>query len=31
MSWMSKVGRGGRVSELQDLRGQIAAIGKSRR
>ena len=29
MSWMSKVGRGGRVSELQDLRGQMAAIGKS--
>ena len=29
MSWLSKAGRGGRVSELQDLRGQIAAIGKS--
>src|SRR5262245_22274830 len=28
MSWLSK-GRGGRVSELQDLRGQIAAISKS--
>ena len=29
MSWLSKAGRGGRVSELQDLRGQLAAIGKS--
>ncbi len=29
MSWLSKAGRGGRVSELQDLRGQITAIGKS--
>jgi methyl-accepting chemotaxis protein len=29
MSWLSSAGRGGRVSELQDLRGQIAAIGKS--
>ena len=28
MSWLSSAGRGG-VSELQDLRGQIAAIGKS--
>ena len=29
MSWLSKAGRGGRVSELQDLRGQITALGKS--
>ena len=29
MSWLSKDGRGGRVSQLQDMRGQIAAIGKS--
>jgi methyl-accepting chemotaxis protein len=29
MSWLGKAVRGRRVSELQDLRGQIAAIGKS--
>jgi methyl-accepting chemotaxis protein len=29
MAWLSKAGLGGRVSELQDLRGQIAAINKS--
>jgi methyl-accepting chemotaxis protein len=29
MAWLGKAGLGGRVSELQDLRGQIAAINKS--
>ena len=29
MSWLSKRRRGGGISEVQDLRGQVAAIGRS--